>query len=79
MASNYSQQSNALTPSVSSARPNFDLLTVPNGQPLIVNSLWDINQPMPLLSLLADRAFQCGLKLTESNLASHVDRVAIGL
>ena len=38
MASNYSQQSNALSPSVSSAAPNFDLLTVPNGQPLIVNA-----------------------------------------
>src|SRR5271167_1485264 len=39
MASNYSQQSNALSPSVSSTKPNFDLLTVPNGQPLVVNSL----------------------------------------
>ena len=33
MASNYSQQSNALSPSVSSAHPNFDLLALPNGQP----------------------------------------------
>src|ERR1700736_66997 len=30
MASNYSQQSNALSPSFSSAQPNFDLLAVPN-------------------------------------------------
>jgi len=33
MASNYSQQSNALSPSVSSSRPNFDLLAIPTGQP----------------------------------------------
>src|SRR5271157_3686858 len=39
MASNYSQNSTALSPSVSSAHPNFDLLAVPSGQPLVVNSL----------------------------------------
>jgi outer membrane protein len=49
MASNYSQQSNALSPSVSSAHPNFDLLTVPSGQPLVVNSLGaGANNAIPL-------------------------------
>src|SRR5271165_398966 len=38
MQSTYSQNSNALSPSVSSRRASFDLLTVPNGQPLVVNS-----------------------------------------
>ena len=37
MASNYSQQSNALSPSVSSAHPNFDLLTVPNSGSIVTN------------------------------------------
>jgi hypothetical protein len=32
MASNYSQNSNALSPSVSSSHPNFDLLAVENGK-----------------------------------------------
>src|SRR5271166_4227694 len=49
MASNYSQQSNALSPSVSSATPNFDLLAVPNGQPLVVNSNGTTNAiPVPV-------------------------------
>jgi outer membrane protein TolC len=38
MSSNYMQNSNSLTPSVSSSRPNFDLLTVPSGKQLTVNS-----------------------------------------
>ncbi len=36
-ATNYSQQDNALSPSVSSSRSNFDLLAIPSNQPLFVN------------------------------------------
>src|SRR5208282_1992891 len=59
MASNYSQQSNALSPSVSSTKPNFDLLTVPNGQPLVVNSFGNQTNatnaiPIPLTGLGAN-------------------------
>jgi outer membrane protein TolC len=57
MASNYSQQSNALSPSVSSARPNFDLLTVPNGQPLIVNPNGTTNSiPVPITGTAVSRS-----------------------
>ena len=38
MSSNYMQNSNSLVPSVSSSRPNFDLLAVPSGKQLTVNS-----------------------------------------
>jgi outer membrane protein TolC len=38
MSSNYMQTSNSLVPSVSSSRPNFDLLTVPSGKQLTVTS-----------------------------------------
>ncbi|HSZ80046.1 MAG TPA: TolC family protein, partial [Chthoniobacterales bacterium] len=38
MSSNYMQTSNSLVPSVSSSRPNFDLLAVPSGKQLTVNS-----------------------------------------
>ncbi len=38
MSSNYMQNSKSLTPSVSSSRPNFDLLTVPSGGQLNVAS-----------------------------------------
>jgi outer membrane protein TolC len=38
MSSNYMQNSKALNPSVSSSRPNFDLLTVPSGGQLNVAS-----------------------------------------
>jgi outer membrane protein TolC len=39
MASNYSQNDNALSPSVSSRRANFDLLVVPSGSALPVSTL----------------------------------------
>ena len=38
MSSNYMQNSNSLAPSVSSSRPNFDLLAVPSGKQLSVTS-----------------------------------------
>jgi outer membrane protein len=37
MASNYSQNSSALVPSVSSSVPNFDLLAVPNSSSVVTN------------------------------------------
>src|SRR6266404_8612863 len=38
MAASYSQQASGLTPSISSRSTGFDLLAVPPGQPLIVNT-----------------------------------------
>jgi len=38
MSSNYMQNAKSLNPSVSSSRPNFDLLAVPSGKQLTVNS-----------------------------------------
>jgi outer membrane protein TolC len=47
MSSTYSQQSNALTPSFSSTgQPNFDLLTVPSGNQLTVNSAGGTRNPL---------------------------------
>jgi outer membrane protein TolC len=47
MSSTYSQQSNSLTPSFSSTgQPNFDLLTVPSGNQLTVNSAGGTRNPL---------------------------------
>jgi len=47
MASNYSQQSNALSSSVSSSRANFDTLTVPSGTTTISSSNLSTIVPIP--------------------------------
>jgi outer membrane protein TolC len=47
MSSTYSQNSNSLTPSFSSGgQPNFDLLTVPSGNQLTVNSAGGTRNPL---------------------------------
>jgi len=51
-AANYLQNDNALSPSVSSSRSNFDLLAIPSGQTLIVNPNGTTNAvPLPGRSL----------------------------